>query len=537
MTGVPPFSTNGWGLGCYSAGLGFRFSAPSRCSPWFEPLGRTRPAAGASSKKAKETGMRDLCGAGKFLIVLGTGLFVYLIFGQARQATAIPAFARKYRTACSTCHSDFPELNDFGWAFYKRGFKFPKNDAEFVKQPQQMLGAPIDKTLFPKVIYPGEIPGSVPLGFRYEGYAQYNSKQPLALGFLPRVNLFAPDTFTALTAGSFGPNLSWWVDDDISVGGQNAAGSLGFAYLKANDIGRYLHLPKDALNVQFGQFELDLPFSQAYSINPTDYDIYDELPVAGRLGTTNDPFCLCAMQRGVQFGGYPNDGDFNWSVAITNGSNDGLPGSNGKNVYVNVFNQFNLERNPQVRKAVQASGPTGPHDHTSIRLGSFYDYGQNAMNTDPTLPGYLPGFPAIDEPYYKVGSYFRFKYQSKFELYALGMFSHDANLIPAALPSGNALLHGPSINYSGGFAQAEYWVYPWLIPLMRFDLVNAPFDFANGLSTGFARDRFSPGVQVLVRANIKMNFEYEHRWGVPVRGALPAYYHPNGFLLGMDFAY
>ena len=27
---------------------------------------------------------------------------------------AIPAFSRQYGTSCSTCHVDFPKLNDFG---------------------------------------------------------------------------------------------------------------------------------------------------------------------------------------------------------------------------------------------------------------------------------------------------------------------------------------------------------------------------------------------------------------------------------------
>ena len=34
----------------------------------------------------------------------------------APKAEAIPAFARKYHTACATCHSNWPELNDFGLA-------------------------------------------------------------------------------------------------------------------------------------------------------------------------------------------------------------------------------------------------------------------------------------------------------------------------------------------------------------------------------------------------------------------------------------
>jgi hypothetical protein len=478
------------------------------------------------------------------LAIVGTLLWLSV---STPRASAIPAFARKYGTSCATCHNDFPELNDFGWAFYKNGFKFPKDDALFVKEPPLLLGAKAQKEAFPgKAIFPGEIPGNLPVGLRYEGYAQYNSKQPASIGLQPRLDLFAPNTFTILTAGSFGPTLSWWIDDDISVGGQNSAGGMGFAYLKANDIGHYLHLPKDALNVRVGQFELDLPFSQAYTINPTDYDIYDEVAVAGSLGTVSNPFSFAAMQRGVEFGGYPNDGNFNWSVAITDGSNDNTPCcvevmpngtaqvSNGKNIYVNVFQQFNLERNPEVRRDVQAAGPTGPHDHTSIRLGGFYDYGTNRLNVNLTD---FPGFPIMNEPYYRTGAYFRFRYQSKFELYGLGMFSHDSNLIPTTTGGGaNVLLPGTPINYSGGFVQAEYWLFPWIIPIMRYDVVNAPFDFAAGLYEGNSRNRFSPGVQLLVRANIKVNFEYEHRWGVPVPGTA-TFYHPNGAMLGMDFAF
>ena len=37
---------------------------------------------------------------------------------------AIPAFSRQYGTSCTTCHLDFPKLNDFGKAFKDAGFKF-----------------------------------------------------------------------------------------------------------------------------------------------------------------------------------------------------------------------------------------------------------------------------------------------------------------------------------------------------------------------------------------------------------------------------
>ena len=35
---------------------------------------------------------------------------------------AIPAFSRMYGTSCTTCHLDFPKLNDFGKAFKDAGF-------------------------------------------------------------------------------------------------------------------------------------------------------------------------------------------------------------------------------------------------------------------------------------------------------------------------------------------------------------------------------------------------------------------------------
>ncbi|HLH30508.1 MAG TPA: hypothetical protein VKY31_04860, partial [Terriglobia bacterium] len=259
-------------------------------------------------------------------LLAGSGLFLITLMFESTQpaqsvvpdASAIPAFARKYQIACSTCHNDFPQLNDFGEAFKKNGFKFPKDDETFVKEPPVLLGAPAQRESFPNAIYPGEIPGTVPIGFRYSGFATYSSKTPPAVPFTPRTDLFAPNTFTVIAAGSFGTRLSFWIDDDISAGGSGANGGLGDGYLKANDVGHYIGLPKDALNVRFGQFEIDLPFTQARTINPTPYDVYNQTNIAGALGTTNNPFIFGAPQRGIEIGGYPNDGNFEWSVAAVN---------------------------------------------------------------------------------------------------------------------------------------------------------------------------------------------------------------------------
>jgi len=152
-------------------------------------------------------------------------------------------------------------------------------------------------------------------------------------GFLPRTDLFAPNTFTAIAAGTFGDSFSFWVDDDISSGGSGADGGLGDGYIRFNNIGRYIGLPNNALNLRFGQFELDLPFSQARSINPSGYDIYGQANIAGPLGTTNNPFTLGAGQRGFEIGGYPNNGNFSWSISLVNGSNNSTPLRDFKDIY------------------------------------------------------------------------------------------------------------------------------------------------------------------------------------------------------------
>ena len=76
---------------------------------------------------------------------------------------AIPAFSRQYGTSCSTCHVNFPKLNDFGKAFKDAGFKFPKDDESFIKIPPIMLGAPANKELWPRTISPA-LPRSATLG-------------------------------------------------------------------------------------------------------------------------------------------------------------------------------------------------------------------------------------------------------------------------------------------------------------------------------------------------------------------------------------
>src|ERR1039458_4415425 len=143
----------------------------------------------------------------KSLLVLALALVVL----SARQSLAIPAFSRMYGTSCSTCHIDFPKLNDFGKAFKDAGFKFPKDDESMIKIPPVMLGAPANAELWPKAIWPGTIPGIPAIGLRYNNYFQYTSTNRSNFSQLSpsgTVTPFIPTTdfqtgfFSIFTAGS-----------------------------------------------------------------------------------------------------------------------------------------------------------------------------------------------------------------------------------------------------------------------------------------------------------------------------------------------
>jgi len=114
-----------------------------------------------------------------------------------------------------------------------------------------------------------------PIGLRMNNFFQFTSAnrnrfdtlaaQPNVPGYIPATD-FETGFFSIFTAGNFGSDIAFWVDDDISVAGDNGAGGLGDGYLKFVNIGRFLKLPKDTLSLRAGQFELDLPFTQARSI-------------------------------------------------------------------------------------------------------------------------------------------------------------------------------------------------------------------------------------------------------------------------------
>jgi hypothetical protein len=458
------------------------------------------------------------------------------LFVLTASSFAIPAFSRQYGTSCTTCHLDYPKLNDFGKAFKDAGFKFPKDDESFLKVPPVMLGAPAQKELWPHTVFPGTIPGLPPIGLRFSQFFQYtpataNNYTPAGSTTSPNVPRtdFEPGLFSIFMAGNFGSDIAFWVDDDLSVSGANANGGLGDGYLKFINLSRFVKLPTDSLSLRVGQFELDLPFSQARSINLTPWDIYTEANIGSSQQNVNNVFAIQDAAQGFEISGGHQYGGYHYSLAIVNQNTSGSastaanvssPGgffsdSNYKDIYARFSYRFNLEKDPASRHDIRAAGPTGPRDHTYLSLGTFYFKGRSVQRFNGVDTADNAIVLTAREPFYRVGGDFSFNYRT-FNLFGLYMYGHDNDLL---LNSGaTGFTPGPAANFNGGFLEADYLMLPWVMAILRYDRVQSNADFLNqagGVNyfspIGSTRNRVTPGVQFLIHANIKASFEYAIR--------------------------
>jgi hypothetical protein len=272
-----------------------------------------------------------------------------------------------------------------------------------------------------------------------------------------------------------------------------------------------------------------LPFSPARSWNLSGWDIYDEANFGALNGANpqnvNNSFAFSSPGQGIEISGGHMYKGYHYSLAVINQNTSGTSAaadnvspavglfsdSNFKDLYGRFQYRFNLERDATSRNEIQAAGPTGPRDHTYLQLGTFYFYGRSVQRVlngsgDPLIP------PAR-EPFYRTGGDFSFNYHS-FNLFGLYMYGHDKNLLPKT--DGSGFVSGVPAHFNGGFLEADYLAFPWMMTIMRYDRVQSTADFLNGEGNFFSpagatRDRITPGIQFLIHANIKASFEYQIR--------------------------
>src|ERR1019366_497352 len=194
-------------------------------------------------------------------------------------------------------------------------------------------------------------------------------------------------------------------------------------------------------------------------------------------------FTFANPAKGIELSGGHQYGGYHYSGGVGFGSSSPF-----KTLYGRLSYRFNFERDSESRHAIQAAGTTGPHDHTYLTLGSFYLYGKSLQQFPGAATSGASLILSAQEPYYRAGGRFNFNYRH-FNMYGVYMYGRDQNLLPIDA-SGNLIpiplasesplpvgfIKSVPAKFNGGFIQADYMIFPWMMAIGRWDGVNSTAD-------------------------------------------------------------
>jgi len=197
----------------------------------------------------------------KIIMFLATVIF-FIVTIMIQDSQAIPAFARKYKISCNTCHVAVPKLKAYGEDFAGNGFKLP--DGEEPKRAYVNTG---DETL--------TLMRELPLAVRFDAYLQAADRENA------KTDIQAPYGLKLLSGGPISEHVSYYFYFYISERGEVAG--VEDAIIHFNDIGG------TDLDLALGQFQVSDPlFKRELRLTFEDYMIYKINPGMSKANLTYD---------------------------------------------------------------------------------------------------------------------------------------------------------------------------------------------------------------------------------------------------------
>lgn len=193
-------------------------------------------------------------------LVVGALLLSLLIVPES--ADAIPAFARKYRMSCTTCHAPFPKLKAYGDEFAGNGFVFPDQDAPryYVETGDEDL----------------DLIREIQAAFRLEGFIKHETRTDRELDFT------APYNLKFLSGGALTKDIAYYFYFFFSERGHVAG--IEDAFIMFNDVAGDLDF-----DLYIGQFQASDPlFKRELRLTYQDYQVYRMKPGDSRINLTYD---------------------------------------------------------------------------------------------------------------------------------------------------------------------------------------------------------------------------------------------------------
>jgi hypothetical protein len=185
----------------------------------------------------------------KKLVVTMIALFIlaFSFVTLPKKANAIPAFAQKYHFSCAVCHTVFPNLNPFGRAFWRNGFRLPGTN-----------GTPSDATQITEGL---SLPNPWPIPVMVEpiiGYQHYTNENvsPATDAFSASVDVVDAGAFKLYTP--LANSLSFYVHYGFGTGKGPINGKQIFASI--NGLGTGFGVPSHLFNLKLGQVTTASPY-------------------------------------------------------------------------------------------------------------------------------------------------------------------------------------------------------------------------------------------------------------------------------------
>ncbi|PJA74038.1 hypothetical protein CO151_11755 [bacterium CG_4_9_14_3_um_filter_65_15] len=181
-------------------------------------------------------------------------------------AGAIPAFARRYKLSCTTCHTPFPRLKPFGDEFAANGFIIPEEekDRDYISAGDDLLHLNKD----------------FPVAVRFDAFATLQKNEEDEL----QADMQMPFGLKLLSGGALSRGIGYYFYFYMSEKGEVAG--VEDAYIHFNDLGGR------PLDILVGQFQACDPLmKRELRLTYEDYLIYKS-----KIGLSNTNL---AYDRGV----------------------------------------------------------------------------------------------------------------------------------------------------------------------------------------------------------------------------------------------
>lgn len=399
-------------------------------------------------------------------ILAGSILFVF----NVPSAQAIPAFARKYQTSCQTCHVGFPKLNAFGEAFRLNGYRMPQETEDQIKIKPVSLGADAYKKMWPKAIYPSDLPGQVPLAVNVKLASVYESSLDDTGRTIVHNDFQFPQEANLFAGGTLGEHMGFL--GELTYG-EGSDGSVETEIERFQiQAGSFLG-PEHLFNVKLGKFAPDLEdgFQEMWLITNTGVDTlftFNPIGLQGGTGLSeeNAGISLPSSVKGVEVYGVGAHRFF-YTFGVVNGLTPATVGSN-KDFYARADYKFG-----GMALDGDTTGVTLPPENwreKSLRVGVLGYHGTGKGADFPIEDENGATLNVQDRTFNRAGVYASWTFND-LNVFGVAMTGRDKlNTFDA---DGNVVNSGTH-RFNTWFVQADYVILPPLQASLRYEALTPP---------------------------------------------------------------